>query len=53
MGEKGGMENYLRINAGVRNGVYLYNGILTHKYIGETYNIPYKDLDLLIAATQW
>ena len=53
MGEKGGMENFLRINAGVRNGVYLYNGILTHKYIGETYNIPYKDLDLLIAATQW
>jgi alanine dehydrogenase len=53
MGEKGGMENYLRVNAGVRNGVYLYNGILTHKYIGETYNIPYKDLDLLIAATQW
>ena len=50
MGEKGGFENYLRLNAGVRNGVYLYNGILTHQYIGETYNIPYKDLDLLIAA---
>jgi hypothetical protein len=30
--------------------VYLYNGILTHQYIGETYNIPYKDLDLLFAA---
>ncbi len=53
MGEKGGIENYLRINAGVRNGVYIYNGIITHKYIGETYNIPYKDLDLLIAATQF
>jgi alanine dehydrogenase len=50
MGEKGGFENYLRLNPGVRNGVYLYNGILTHQYIGETYNIPYKDLDLLIAA---
>lgn len=53
MGGKGGLENYLRQSPGVRNGVYLYNGILTHKYIGETYNIPYKDLDLLIAATQW
>jgi alanine dehydrogenase len=53
MGEKGGIENYLRMNAGVRNGVYIYNGIITHKYIGETYNIPYKDLDLLIAATQF
>ncbi len=53
MGEKGGFENYLRLNAGVRNGVYLYNGILTHQYIGETYNIPYKDLELLIAANQF
>jgi alanine dehydrogenase len=53
MGEKGGFDNYLRSNPGVRNGVYMYNGILTHKYIGETYNIPYKDLDLLIAATQF
>jgi alanine dehydrogenase len=50
MGEKGGFENYLRLDTGVRNGVYLYNGILTHQYIGETYNIPYKDLDLLFAA---
>ena len=53
MGEKGGFENYLRLNTGVRNGVYLYNGILTHQYIGETYNIPYKDLELLIAANQF
>ena len=53
MGEKGGMENYLRENSGVRNGVYIYNGILTHKYIGETFGIPYKDLDLLIAAIQF
>jgi len=53
MGQKGGIDNYLRINPGVRNGVYMYNGTLTHQYIGETYNIPYKDLDLLIAATQF
>jgi alanine dehydrogenase len=53
MGMNGGIDNYLRISPGVRNGVYIYNGILTHKYIGEAYNIPYKDLDLLIAATQF
>ena len=53
MGEKGGIDNYLRINAGVRNGVYIYNGIITHQYIGEMFNIPYKNLDLLIAATQF
>ncbi|MEX1189382.1 MAG: alanine dehydrogenase [Bacteroidia bacterium] len=53
MSDKGGIDNYLRMNSGVRNGVYIYNGIITHKYIGETYNIPYKNLDLLIAATQF
>jgi alanine dehydrogenase len=51
MGEKGGIENYLRINQGLRNGVYLYNGMLTHAYIGEMFDIPYKNLDLLIAAS--
>jgi len=53
MGEKGGIDNYLRVDSGVRNGVYIYNGIITHKYIGETYNIPYKNLELLITATQY
>jgi alanine dehydrogenase len=53
MGEKGGINNYLRADSGVRNGVYIYNGIITHKYIGETYNIPYKNLELLITATQY
>ena len=53
MGHKGGMDNLLRMNAGVRNGAYVYNGIITHKYIGETYSLPYKDIDLLIAATQF
>ena len=53
MGQKGGMDNLLRMNAGVRNGVYIYNGMVTHKYIGETYSLPYKDIDLLIAATQF
>jgi alanine dehydrogenase len=53
MGQNGGMDNLLRMNAGVRNGAYIYNGIVTHKYIGETYGLPYKDIDLLIAAIQF
>ena len=53
MGQKGGMDNLLRMNAGVRNGAYIYNGIITHKYIGETYSLPYKEIDLLIAASQF
>jgi len=50
MGDEGGMENMLRIDSGVRHGVYIYNGILTNKFLGETYHLPYKDIDLLMAA---
>ena len=50
VGHNGGVEQMLRRNKGVRNGVYLYNGILTSKYLGETFNLPYKNLELLVAA---
>lgn len=50
IGDEGGVANMLRVNAGVRNGVYIYNGMLTNKHIGERYNITWKDLDLLSAA---
>lgn len=50
--EEGGIDNYLKTSAGVRNGVYLFNGILTNKYIGEYYNLQWQDIDLLMAAFQ-
>lgn len=50
IGESGGIERFIKRDQGVRNGVYIYNGILTNKFIGDSLNIPYKDLDLLIAA---
>ena len=50
IGDKGGVENILHNNMGVRNGVYLYKGTLTNSYLGETYNLPFKDLNLLMAA---
>ena len=50
IGEQGGIENMLRRNMGVRHGVYLYNGILTNKFLGETYHLPHKDIDLIMAA---
>ncbi|MFH1321561.1 MAG: alanine dehydrogenase [Bacteroidota bacterium] len=50
MGEEGGIDNMLRVNRGVRHGVYLYSGILTSKMLGEAFNIPYKDIDLLMVA---
>ena len=50
MGEDGGIEGTLHKHNGVRKGVYVYNGILTNKYLGETFRLPYKDIDLLMAA---
>jgi alanine dehydrogenase len=50
IGEEGGLANMLRHSTGVRNGVYFYNGILTNKYLGELFNLPSKDIDLLVAA---
>ena len=46
----GGCEKLIRTNKGFRHGVYIYNGTLTSSYLGETYSLPYKDLDLLITA---
>jgi alanine dehydrogenase len=41
---------YLKDNRGIRNGVYLFNGMLTNSYLGEVYKIPSRDIDLLMAA---
>ena len=50
MGEEGGVEDMIRNHVGIQNGVYLYNGSLTNKYLGESLNLPCKDLKLLLAA---
>jgi alanine dehydrogenase len=50
MGDEGGLPNMIRDHAGVRSGVYLYNGILTKKYLGDLFNIPSTEIDLLLAA---
>ena len=40
----------IRNHVGIQNGVYLYNGTLTNKYLGESLHLPFKDLKLLLAA---
>lgn len=52
IGEQGGLKNVIWQNAGVRNAVYIYQGHLTSKYIGERFSIPCKDLDLLIVSNR-
>ncbi len=50
MGNCGGIKPFLKENHGVRKGTYLYNGILTNEHIGDSFQIPSKDIDLLMAA---
>ena len=50
MGESGGIKQFLKDDKGVRNGVYIFNGILTNNFIGNHCDIPSKDIDLLMAA---
>ncbi len=50
IGNEGGCSSLIKKDAGFRNGVYLYNGTLTNESLGEAFNLPYKDIDLLFAA---
>jgi len=49
-GEEGGVEEVLRTDYGVRQGTYLFNGILTNRYLSKHFRLPYQDLNLLMAA---
>ncbi len=50
IGENGGIANYSRYNSGMREGIYIYNGILTNIILGRKFKIDCKDIDLLMAA---
>ncbi|NQX93134.1 MAG: alanine dehydrogenase, partial [Flavobacteriales bacterium] len=50
MGDNGGFTETLKRNSGLCEGVYLYRGTLTNEIIGEAFQLPWKPIDLLIAA---
>jgi alanine dehydrogenase len=50
IGTEGGIENLLKTDLGVRQGVYLYNGTSTNPFISKNFNLPFQDMDLLMAA---
>lgn len=49
IGEHGGIEEILACNQGVRAGLYLYKGTLVNKGIGEYFDLPYADANLLFS----
>jgi len=50
IGEEGGITNAVKMDSGLRHGIYLYNGILTKKHVGEYFKLPFQDIELLMAA---
>lgn len=50
IGEQGGVSKLLKKDVGLRNGVYVFNGILTNSRIGRKFSLNSKDINLLMAA---
>ncbi len=46
--ETGGLENAIRFDSGLKNGLYFYRGILTNKAVANWFGLPYSDLNILL-----
>lgn len=50
--ESGGLNHLIWNRAGIRNSVYLYQGSLTNKDMADKFNMPFKDLSLMLVVNQ-
>jgi len=48
IGEEGGIENAARFDKSLQKGMYFYHGILTHKSVADWFNLPFRDINLLL-----
>ena len=48
MAESGCLENAIRFDSGLKNGLYFYRGILTNKAVADWFGLPYSDLNILL-----
>ena len=48
VGDGGGVQGMLLRSPNIRCGVYVYNGIITNKGIGGWFELPYKEIRLLL-----
>ncbi len=48
--DAGGITPMLKFNNGLRDGVYIFNGILTNEMLAQKFGILAKDINLLLAA---
>ena len=50
IGNGGGIGRKIKEDCGFRHGVYVYKGTLTSKTLGEAFNLPFKNIELLLMA---
>ena len=50
IGEKGGFEQALWEDNGLRNGVYSYKGHLTNQFLAEKFSLKHQDISLMIIS---
>ena len=48
IGITGGIDDFLKQNAGLRSGVYAHKGMLTSAVLGSMFDMPYKNLNLIM-----
>lgn len=46
----GGIENFIKQNAGFRHGTYLYKGSLTKSFLAEKFDLKFTNLELLLSV---
>ena len=46
----GNLKSFLKNDSNFRNGLYLYSGVLINRQIGNLFDIPAQDIDLIFAA---
>ncbi|MGR7814439.1 alanine dehydrogenase [Lacinutrix undariae] len=46
--DDGGIEDAIRFDRGLKNGLYFYHGILTNKSVADWFDLKYSDVNLLI-----
>ena len=48
IGIAGGVEDFLKMDDGLRSGVYVFRGMLTNAVLGRMFDLPYKNLNLIM-----
>jgi alanine dehydrogenase len=46
--DEGGIENAIKFDKSLRTGMYFYKGILTNRTVSEWFDLPYRDINLLL-----